>query len=101
MSVGRKPDPAVVAATTDYHCRHWYEDVTQTPPQVCDLHVIATGTVPTTRRQDDTDYAAVRAWTSNSKHWFTTSFLWRKVPESDARSVHGPIGRFSEAGLLE
>ena len=25
----------------------------------------------------------------NSKHWFTTSFLWRKVPESDARSV-GP-----------
>ena len=24
---------------------------------------------------------------SNSKHWFTTSFLWRKVPESDARSV--------------
>ena len=24
---------------------------------------------------------------SNSKHWFTTSLLWRKVPESDARSV--------------
>ena len=24
---------------------------------------------------------------TNSKHWFTTSFLWRKVPESDARSV--------------
>ena len=25
---------------------------------------------------------------SNSEHWFTTSFLrWRKVPESDARSV--------------
>ena len=23
----------------------------------------------------------------NSKHWFTTSFLRRKVPESDARSV--------------
>ena len=23
----------------------------------------------------------------NSKHWFTTSFFWRKVPESDARSV--------------
>ena len=23
----------------------------------------------------------------NSKHWFTTSFLSRKVPESDARSV--------------
>ena len=22
----------------------------------------------------------------NSKHWFTTFFLWRKVPESDARS---------------
>ena len=39
----------------------------------------------------------VRAWalgcfpsltsTKNSKHWFTTSFLWRKVPESGARSV--------------
>ena len=24
---------------------------------------------------------------TNSKHWFTTSFLWRRVPESDARSV--------------
>ena len=24
----------------------------------------------------------------NSKHWFTTSFLWRNVPESGARSVH-------------
>ena len=24
---------------------------------------------------------------ANSKHWFTTSFLWRKVPESGARSV--------------
>ena len=24
---------------------------------------------------------------SNSKHWFTISFLWRKVMESDARSV--------------
>ena len=24
---------------------------------------------------------------ANSKHWFTTYFLWRKVPESDARSV--------------
>ena len=23
----------------------------------------------------------------NSTHWFTTSFLWRKVPESGARSV--------------
>ena len=23
----------------------------------------------------------------DSKHWFTTSFLWRKVPESDARSM--------------
>ena len=23
----------------------------------------------------------------NSKHWLTTSFLWRKVPESDVRSV--------------
>ena len=25
---------------------------------------------------------------ANSKHWFTTSFLWRKVPERDARSMH-------------
>ena len=24
---------------------------------------------------------------ANSKHWFTTSFLWRKVSESDAGSV--------------
>ena len=24
---------------------------------------------------------------SNSKHCFMTSFLWKKVPESDARSV--------------
>ena len=24
---------------------------------------------------------------TNSKHWFTTSFLWRRVPESYARSV--------------
>ena len=24
---------------------------------------------------------------TNSRHWFKTSFLWRKVPESDARSV--------------
>ena len=29
----------------------------------------------------------VCACVSNSKHWFTTSFLWRKVPESGARSV--------------
>ena len=30
----------------------------------------------------------VRSWhKTNSKHWFTTSFLWNKVPESDARSV--------------
>ena len=84
MSVGHKPDPAVVATTTDYHRRHWDEDMTQTPP-----HVIATGTVPTSHRQDDMDYAAVGAWTSHSKQWFTTSFLWRKVPESNARSVHG------------
>ena len=28
-----------------------------------------------------------RAPYSDSKHWFTTSFLWRKVPESGARSV--------------
>ena len=28
-----------------------------------------------------------RAANANSKHCFTTSFLWRKVPESDARSV--------------
>ena len=30
--------------------------------------------------------AGKRCSESNSKHWFTTSFLWRKVPESDARS---------------
>ena len=24
---------------------------------------------------------------ANSEHWFTTSFLWRKVPEGDARIV--------------
>ena len=35
----------------------------------------------------------------NSKHWFTTSFLWRKVPESDARSVEEGAGkRCSECG---
>ena len=28
-----------------------------------------------------------RGANANSKHWFTTSFLWREVPESDARSV--------------
>ena len=27
----------------------------------------------------------------NSKHWFTTSFLWRMVPESDTRSVVYPF----------
>ena len=26
----------------------------------------------------------------NSKHWFTTSFLWRKVPESDAQREPPP-----------
>ena len=31
----------------------------------------------------------VCVYKANSKHWFTTSFLWRKVPESDARSVLG------------
>ena len=28
-------------------------------------------------------------WHPNSNHWFTTSFLRKKVPESDARSVSG------------
>ena len=33
---------------------------------------------------------------TNSKHWFTTSYLhWRKVPESDARSV----GKNKRAGV--
>jgi len=30
---------------------------------------------------------------SDSKHWFTTSFLWRKVPESDARSLEEGAGK--------
>ena len=35
--------------------------------------------------------SAATAAETNSKHWFTTSFLWRKVPESDAWSVRqGP-----------
>ena len=32
-------------------------------------------------------YGAVSLHAANSKHWFTTSFLWRKVPESEAWSV--------------
>ena len=28
---------------------------------------------------------------ANSKHCFTTSFLWRKVPESDAQSVRSKV----------
>ena len=32
-------------------------------------------------------------WSSpNSKHWFMTSFLWRKVPESPSRSVGPALG---------
>ena len=45
---------------------------------------------------------------ANSKHWFTTSFLpWRKMLESDARSVHymlcslrWPLGRAKLAPAL-
>ena len=33
-----------------------------------------------------TPSTAFRHLPPNSKHWFT-SFLWRKVPESDTRSV--------------
>ena len=28
---------------------------------------------------------------TNSNYWFTTSFLWRKVPESDAQSVRSKV----------
>ena len=39
---------------------------------------------------------------SDSKHCFTTSFLWRKVPESDARSVTTPLpSQHCSRGLLE
>ena len=42
------------------------------------------------------------ACVANSRHWFTTSFLWRKVPESDARSVREwsplPCGYVAGAG---
>ena len=42
--------------------------------------------------QRQTITAALRYSDSNSKHWFTTSFLpWRKVPESDARSESLPL----------
>ena len=50
--------------------------------------------------------AGKRCWecgsVSNSKHWFTTSFLqlWRKVPESDAGSVGLCMTDVSEAGLV-
>ena len=30
---------------------------------------------------------SMRHTDANSKHWFTTPFFWRKVPESDARNV--------------
>ena len=40
---------------------------------------------------------------ANSKHWFTTFFLWRKVPESDVWSVGwglgGGGGRGGEVGV--
>ena len=37
---------------------------------------------------------------ANSKDWFTTSFLWRKVPKSGARSVgtRGVVGGGGGAG---
>ena len=37
-------------------------------------------------------------FSSNSKHVFTTSFLWRKVPESDGRSVSFHV---SQKGILQ
>ena len=38
---------------------------------------------------------------SNSKHCFTTSIFWRKVPESDARSVTTPLpSQHCSLGLL-
>ena len=37
-------------------------------------------------------------FSSNSKHWFTTSFLWRKVSESDGRSVSFHV---SQKGILQ
>ena len=40
------------------------------------------------RSLTETPPADKRPWSEpNSKHWFTTSFLWRRVPESEARSV--------------
>ena len=35
----------------------------------------------------ESDALSVGSNQTQSKHWFTTSLLWRKVPESDARSV--------------
>ena len=32
-------------------------------------------------------------FSAHSKHWFTASFLWRKVPESDARSLEEGVGK--------
>ena len=40
------------------------------------------------RRQGDSRVAMAEP---NTKHWFTTSFFWRKVPESGARSVPPPL----------
>ena len=43
-------------------------------------------TTESLKKEKEKEKKAVHA---NSKHWFTTSFLqlWRKVQESDARSV--------------
>ena len=38
------------------------------------------------------DYSA--CYNSDSKHWFTTSFLWKKVPESGAWSVAATLTYF-------
>ena len=47
-----------------------------------------TGQCPQTRTfEEKGEPKRIRTEVPNSKYWFTTSFLWRKVPESDARSV--------------
>ena len=54
------------------------------PAQVVGDHFLATDNSSDHKlkqQPSDTPTAA------DSKHWFMTSFLWRKVPESDAQSV--------------
>ena len=40
------------------------------------------------RKVPESDARSMYAIWADSKHWFTASFLWRKVPESDARSMY-------------